>query len=332
MKRTGNLIEMVADLDNIRYAFYLASKGRHKKREVLQWLLRDTEKEFVRMQNDFLTANIKVGDYHFFKVYEPKERLIYASAFEERVIHHALMRVCSPIFEQFQISDSYACRVGKGQHKALEQARKNSQNTKWFVKMDICKYFDSIDHEILKSLLRRRIKDVFVLNAFDKIIDSYHSVLRGAGKGLPIGNLTSQYFANFYLGFADHFIKEKLRVKCYVRYMDDMVIWGNDKTELLGFYQKIKAFLAENLQMELHPICHNKTVEGVPFLGYRIMKTHLRLSIKSKKRYLKKLLEYRKFYNYGIWTESEYYSHATPLAAFVLKADTLKLRAAIQKK
>lgn len=326
MKRYGNLIEHIADSDNIHHAFYLASKGRHKKPEIQRWLFSDTEKKIVSIGKAFLNKSIKAGNYHSFKVYEPKQRLIYASAFDERVVQHALMRICHPIFEMFQISDSYACRLGKGQYKALDKARENHGKTMWFVKLDVKKYFDSIDHYILKQLLRRRIKDTFVIDAFDKIIDSYHSILYGAGKGLPIGNLTSQYFANYYLGFADHFIKEELKVKYYVRYMDDMIIWENNKTELLILYKKIKKYINKQLALELHTICLNKTVEGLPFLGYRIMKNHLRLTAKSRKRFRKKMWEYRNFRKSGVWTENEYFSHAIPLTAFVLKADTLMLR------
>ncbi|GHS84746.1 hypothetical protein FACS1894201_03550 [Bacteroidia bacterium] len=320
MKRQGRLIDKIAELENIRYAFYLATKGKHKKRCVQEWLLRDNEADFERIREAFLSYSVVVGKYHSFKVYEPKERWIHASEFEARIVQHAMMRVCCPIFERFQIADSYACRVGKGQYKALEKAMKNHRKTQWFVKMDVRKYFDSIDHAILKTLLRRIIKDPFVLNVFDRIIDSFHSPLfEDTNKGLPIGNLTSQYFANYYLGFVDHYIKETLHIRYYVRYMDDMVIWGNDKFLLLQNHEKIRLFLENRLQLTLKVICHNKTADGLPFLGYRIMQDRLRLTPNSKKRYKHKQQFYRYLYEHGYWTDSEYYGHIEPLQAFVKK-------------
>ncbi|MDR1758615.1 MAG: reverse transcriptase/maturase family protein [Bacteroidales bacterium] len=398
MKRFGNLIEKVADMDNIRYAFYLASKGKHRKQAVQEWLFGDMEQEFVKIRNDFLNQSVRVGKYNSFKVYEPKERVIYAAEFRDRVVQHALMNVCHEIFDRFQIADSYACRVGKGQYKALEKAQENSRKMQWFVKLDIRKYFDNIDHEVLKQMLRRKIKDPFVLDAFDRIIDSYQCPHPGEGgfsrgergereedaenagtlpclpacpsrqcrhsresgnllqhqgiaaqvphdgtthyplstnhyppKGLPIGNLTSQYFANFYLGHADHFIKETLKTQHYARYMDDMLLWGNDKETLLLKVEKLRDFIQNQLHLELKEICLNRTSRGLSFLGYRVFHHALKLTRASKKRYIKKITLYRKLYEKNIWTEKEYHAHAAPLTAFVLKADTLGLRKKLLK-
>ena len=182
------------------------------------------------MQKGLVAQTLQIGDYHYFKIHDPKERLICAASFSERVLHHAVMNVCDPFFNRYQIFDSYACRKSKGTYAALDRARHFNHHFKWYLKLDVRKYFDSIHHGRLKRLLVKQFKDKSLLDLFNGIIDSYHV---SDACGIPIGNLTSQYFANHYLAVADHFIKEELRIKGYVRYMDDMVLWHNDKISLL---------------------------------------------------------------------------------------------------
>lgn len=229
MKRENHLIARIADPDNLRLAFWKARKGKEGKIEVLCFR-KSLDKNLLLLRDELLSGNIDVGNYNYFTIHDPKERLICAATFRERVLHHAIMNVCHANFEKYQIFDSYASRMGKGTFAALERAKGFQQKYKWFLKLDVRKYFDSIDHEKLKIMLVNMFKDKALLNVFNHIIDSYKTA---TGKGLPIGNLTSQYFANHYLAFADHYLKEKLQATAYIRYMDDMVIWANNKDFLL---------------------------------------------------------------------------------------------------
>lgn len=195
------------------------------------------------------------------------------------------MNICDPFFERHQIYDSYASRRNKGTFAALDRARKYSAKYSWFLKLDVRKYFDSINHDILKAQLYRLFKDASLLKTFSSIIDSYSAV---PGRGLPIGNLTSQYFANHYLSGLDHTIKEELRTKGYIRYMDDMVLWGTNASELKDCHASISHYLHDKLRLSLKPECCNSVQNGVPFLGFRIFKDTIRLRAGTKKRYRRK--------------------------------------------
>ncbi|MBI9104605.1 MAG: RNA-directed DNA polymerase [Spirochaetales bacterium] len=230
MKRKGSLFEIIASEENLKVASWKAMRGKRTKRDVLLFNL-NFEENLTALRKDLLDGTIAIGNYHYFQVHEPKERTICAASFPERILHHAIMNVCLPVFENYQIYDSYACREGKGTHKALLRAFHFSKSTPFFLKVDIRKYFDSIDHIILKNLLCRKFKDEKLLELLYRIIDSYETA---PGKGLPIGNLTSQHMANFYLGRADHYIKEELGTRRYVRYMDDFVLWDSDMNGLLN--------------------------------------------------------------------------------------------------
>jgi hypothetical protein len=245
------------------------------------------------------------------------------------------MNICHDNFEKFQLFHSYASRIGKGTYAALQQARIYQKKYGWFLKLDVRKYFNNIDHEILKTMLRERFKDKNLLILFDKIINSYNSTTVIAGQarndvqsesGLPIGNLTSQYFANHYLAVADHFVMENLQVSAYVRYMDDMVLWGNDKNELLLLGKNFQNFVAKNLNLELKPFCLNSCEKGLPFLGYRLYKNHTQLSNQSKKRFIGKFKRYNYYLNNELWSENVYQRHILPLLAFANHAETKNLR------
>ena len=191
MKRENNLIEKITEPDNLRLAFWKARKAKEGKMEVTEFR-KELDKKLLTLQEELLSGNVQVGNYHYFTIFDPKERLICAASFKERVLHHAIMNICHVNFEKFQIFDSYASRLGKGTYAALERAKFFQVKYKWFLKLDVRKYFDTIDHCILKQLLAKRFKDLSLLNVFFNIIDSYET---STGKGLPIGNLTSHAFA-----------------------------------------------------------------------------------------------------------------------------------------
>lgn len=214
------------------------------------------------------------GKYHRFMVNDPKPRIIHKAPVRDRLLHHAIYRKTYPLFDKTFIFDSYSCRIGKGTHKAFNRlvdfARKESKNYTrqcWALKCDIKKFFDSIDHDILLSLLSQRIKDDKLLRLINIIIDSFETE---KGKGIPLGNLTSQLFANVYLDPLDKFIKHQLRHKYYLRYADDFMLLSHDKNELTNRLGAIDNFLGNNLLLKLHPnkVHMRKLTWGIDFVGY----------------------------------------------------------------
>ncbi|MEZ5044081.1 MAG: RNA-directed DNA polymerase [Saprospiraceae bacterium] len=309
-------------MENLELAYYKARKGKAEKVSV-QSFGKNLRDKLRILQNQILSGEVESGDYHYFTIYDPKKRQICAAPFAQRVLHHALMNVCHPFFERAQTADSFASRIGKGTYAALDQARANSLCYAWFLKLDARKYFDSIHHGVLRQQLCSLFKDGRLLRIFDQIIDSYGVE---PGRGLPIGNLTSQYFANHYLSPADHFAKEDLRVPGYVRYMDDIVLWHEDKDALLEAARRFEAYIQTRLLLKLKPFCLNKNTAGLPFLSYLIYPDRTRLAQQSRKRFIQKLREYGRLLQEGKWSQKEYQRHIEPLTAFTLHADAKAFR------
>lgn len=322
MKRVNNLLECIADPENLRLAFWKAKRGKSYSRQVHGYR-ENLEGNLCVLRNQILAGRVSVGDYRYFKVYDPKERQVCASAFSEQVLHHALMNVCHDFFERMQIFDSYASRSGKGVHAALLRASDYTRSDNWFLKLDVRKFFESVHHDTLKMQLGRMFKDSRLLQIFGAIIDSYEA---HPGRGLPIGNLTSQFFANHYLSGLDHVIKERLRCKAYVRYMDDMVLWHSEKQFLKDAREVIEGFVSKQLKVELKPELLNASQRGLPFCGYLVFPHYIRLSQRSKKRYAKKLQFLVKQQQTGIWSETECQRHLLPLIAFTRFADATEFR------
>jgi len=334
MKRANNLLARVADPDNLRFAAWKAAKGKRHSQEVMAWSARIDE-HLSELRDQILSGQVSVGNYRYFKVFEPKERQICASVFGEQVLHHALMNVCHEYFEGVQVYDSYASRKGKGTYAALERAKKYTNQHEWYLKLDVRKFFESISHEALVGQLTRMFKDASLMGIFEQIIHSYEaspSIGLSAGKpgrGLPIGNLTSQYFANHYLVGLDRFCKEKMRVRAYTRYMDDLVFWHNDKAVLLEIFASVRDFVESELRCTLKPEALNRTSSGLPFLGYHIFPHHIRLLQKSKQRFIQKMRLIDEGYHSGAWDEAKCQRHVLPLLAFAGHADAKRLRQSV---
>ena len=316
MKRTGNLIEKIADMENLRLAFWKAQIGKSGKREVCRFR-EDLDSELTAMREALLDDVPLVGDYRYFTIHDPKERVICVACFRERVLHHAIMNVCDETFEKYQIYDSYASRRGKGVDTCLERPQLFCRKYGWFLKLDIHKFFDSIDHRRLMNLLARHFKDQKLLYLFSCIIDSYETA---DGKGVPIGNLTSQYFANMYLGVLDHQLKEVCHMPGYVRYMDDFILFADDRRTLDAIIPEICAFLEEELKLKLNKPILNRTVAGIQFLSYRVYGDKLWLSLKARRRFRRKI---------AIASNLERPDMALPLLAFINRADSVAFRRAV---
>ncbi len=313
MKRRSNLYRKLYTYENLCLAFYKAAKGKQGRRDVIAYR-GNFHFNIQKLCNELVEQQPDIGHYRFFMVHDPKQRAICAASFPERVLHHAIMNICEPALETYAIYDSYACRKGKGNKKAVLRAQLFSRKYPWFLKLDICKYFDSIDHKCMMGLLERRFKDTRVLLLFQKLLATYNT---SPGKGMPIGNLISQHLANLYLGQFDHWVKEELKVKGYIRYMDDFLIFGEKRKVLAERLERVKTYLERDLKLELNNnVQLNRCRHGIPFLGYRVFPWMIRLSTESRKRFVDKFRAYEQKRINGDWSEAELARHMEPLVDF----------------
>ena len=280
MKRAGRLFESIVDASNLRLAFLKAIRGKRRSADVLLFC-RDVDQNLGKIERRLRCLEPDWGHYRQFIVEEPKRRTITASSLEERIMHHAIMNVLEPIFERQLIHHSYACRKGKGTHAAVQQAFHLCKGGRFFLKLDVRRYFDSVDHDILKARLARIIKDQRTLFLLGGVIDSFCT---SPGKGLPIGNLTSQFFANFYLSGMDHFVLETLHPAGYVRYMDDFVSWHDDGGVLRRMHGLLEQYADRELGLTLKPPVFGSSPAGLPFLGFRIASDGISLPRKARDR------------------------------------------------
>ncbi|RLL48976.1 RNA-dependent DNA polymerase [Mariprofundus sp. EBB-1] len=303
MKRVGALWPEITSFANLYQGYCKARKGKRDRPQVADFSL-NLEVELFALQQSLMDGSYLPGDYRQFMIRDRKPRVISAAPFRDRVVHHALMNVLEPIFDRSFIYDSYACRKGKGGHRAVDRYQAYAQNYLYVLKLDIRRYFPSIDHHILKSQLATNIKDKQVLRLLDLIVDGSPEVkpepcyFSGDGlfsqharrHGIPIGNLTSQIFANLYLNNFDHWLKEKMRVKAYIRYVDDMLLLGNDKAEIWALRDAIEMKLAE-LRLQIHPTKAHifRTDEKVDVLGYKVSRTRRWLRNDNGFRYARKM-------------------------------------------
>jgi len=309
-------------MENLYHAWHKVSLGKSAKSSILDFY-GDLDKNLASIADDLKNGVYRPGAYNCFLIKDPKERIISAAPVRDRVVHHALMNSYGPVFERHLICDSYACRVGKGTHKAVLRSFHFAKSSRYFLKMDVRKYFDSIDHVTLKTLLANLVKDKNVLNIFNIIIDSGGVI---NGKGIPIGNLTSQFFANHYLSAFDHHFKEQRHVKKYIRYMDDILIFSESKDELKDLYNDAVCYAQEKLRLMLKPPVSGPVAAGAPFLGFLVKPSGIYLQQKTKKRYKARIAEIEHKRKNEIFTDLEASRRAESVTAHLLLARSLNFR------
>lgn len=313
MKRLGNLWESLISFENLLHAARDSARRKRFKPAIAAFHF-GLERELWTLHRELAGDSYHPGPYTEFYVHEPKKRLISASPYRDRVVHHAVTRILSPIFERSFIFDSYACRAGKGTHAAVDRAQEFAHRFPYVLKADVRKFFPSVDHEILIDRISRKIKDPHVLDLIRLIVEHSNPqelvnwVFPGDDlftsserrRGIPIGNHTSQFFANVYLDALDHFVKERLRMTGYVRYVDDFLVFSHDKRELGEARLRIAEFL-EMLRLKLHP---DKSVilpvtAGIRFLGYRVFPTHRLVVKENVRRFRRRVRRMQKLYAAG---------------------------------
>src|SRR3989344_426924 len=273
--------EDIIFVENLLLAWKEFLRGKKKRKDVQEFQLHLMD-NILFLYCDLKNKTYTHGGYHAFNISDPKPRNIHKAMVRDRLLHHALYRMLYPYFDTKFIHDSYSCRKWKGTHKALlrfeefgREGSKNNTKTIWILKCDIRKFFASIDHRILKSIVSKTVFDTNVLWLLGQVIDSFKTknsiyAMADMCRGLPLGNLTSQLLVNIYMNEFDQFIKQNLKIKYYIRYADDFVVMSRDKEELESLLLKIRIFLKERLRLELHPnkVSISTLASGVGFLGW----------------------------------------------------------------
>ncbi len=312
MKPIINIYNQICSFETLYEAYLNARKNKRYRDEVLRFSS-NLEENLLDLQKKLLEHTYKTGQYRKFIITDPKKRLIMALPFEDRIVHWAVYLILNPVFKKQYIVDSYGCIVGKGIHSAIKRLQywlrqiNRREEKYYFLKLDISKFYYRVDHEILLNIIKNKVADKDVIGLLDEIIncsDTAFGLPAGVNiedtderlfdKGMPIGNLSSQMFANIYLNEVDQYIKRKLRVHYYIRYMDDMIVLSDNKKQLHELKQSIEQFLNEKLKLDLNSkTCIRPVSLGIDFVGYKIWNTHIKLRKSSLLR-MKRRLKYLK--------------------------------------
>lgn len=322
MKAIGGLFEQITTYPNFLSAFRKAATGKRARTEVLAYG-ENLSASISNSINDIQKGEYRFSTYTSFSVRDTKSRLIHAPSFHDRVVHHAIINILGPVFEKGALYHSYACRSGKGHHQAIQQAKQWTRQGHWYGKMDVKKFYDSVDHRTLLSSLRRRFRERKLLGLFQSLLASYQTEPE---KGLPIGALTSQYLGNFYLDQFDRKMKHTGLVPRYLRYMDDTVVWSRERpTEIKSLAREYLRELGLTLKNDGE---WNQCNHGLPFLGFVIYPNRIRLNRQGRKRLRRKYHEIERLHdNFG--SEKEVQERLTSLFAHACMGNDVKWRATL---
>ncbi|MCH9698806.1 MAG: hypothetical protein K0U68_11950 [Gammaproteobacteria bacterium] len=282
MRRVHISLDSIATLGNLFQAYHLAARGKRQRVDVRRFE-RHLDQRLTQLGEDIRDQRLPFGRYRVFRIHDPKPRLIHAACFEDRVFHHALMNLAGPVLERAMTSTSYACRPGMGVHRSVSKVQQHLKAGGWFVKTDIDGYFANISHQRLLLLLMRRFKGCQCEAQFQRIIQSHVS---RPGQGLPIGSLTSQYFANYYLDGLDRLLAAQPEVSASVRYMDDTIWFCRERESARYTLQLVRDWLACERGLTLKTTVQIQPADwGVSWCGYRILPDVVRLSRRKKRRF-----------------------------------------------
>jgi RNA-directed DNA polymerase len=324
LRRIGHLFEQIVEFGSLCDAARRAARGLRGRRSVAAFMV-DLEPEVLALQRELVAGSYRPRPFRTFVITDPKPRTISAAAFRDRLVHHAVCAAMEPVFERYAIHDSYACRRGKGNHAAVRRVQALSRRMPWYGKLDVRHFFENVDLEVLMDMLRRRFKDRRALDLVQVVLDAGARV---PGKGLPIGNLTSQHFANLYLGHMDHIALEELRIRGWVRYMDDVILFGSDR-EIVGRHQvEVERYLATRLRLVIRA---EATIiapvhVGIPFLGFRIWPRQVRLDRSRARRFRERFRALERGFDRGAIDEDSRVRAACSLVGWAEQADSLGLR------
>lgn len=344
MKRYSGIYEQIYDYENLYEAYLAARRNKTQRSEVLAFT-RNLEENLIELQNELIWHTYHVGRYREFYVTDPKKRLIMALPFRDRVVQWAIYRQISYLLDKRYIPTSYACRIGGGTQRAVHQLQQYIRHTPgevYVLKLDVSKYFYRIDHGVLLGILHRIFKDKELLELLRRIIDDEQdgglfgidikTGEREAGVGMPIGNLTSQMFANLYLNEADQYTKHALKAKKYIRYMDDMVIVSNDKAYLRNCWQAMDDFLASHLKLRLNrKSTILKASSGIDFCGHRVWRNHIKLRKKAALKMKHRLRWLKRAYARGEVDLQTVTASLTSYLGLLSHCDSYELRKSILK-
>ena len=324
MKRVGGLFDGIAEWSNLSCAAWNAGRGKRNRQAVVAFF-DDFESNINLLIDQLQTGTLAFSPYETFVVRDPKIRQIHAPSFRDRVVHHAIIAKTGPVFEKGATDRSYACRKGKGQHACLHRARRWMRRDDWFLKLDVSKFYDSVPHSMVLQRLENRFRERRLIHLWKALIESYETE---PGMGLPIGALTSQYLANFFLDPIDHRVLQSGSAPRYLRYMDDMLVIGNRSDLLETRDLVIRSLDRLGLRIKGNGII-NRCLEGVPWLGFTIYPDRMRLDHRGRKRLRQKWKRLEKSYLSGEMCERELSTRTTSLFAHSMIADDVPWRRAI---
>lgn len=318
--------DVATDFHALCRAARRAARGKRLSREAALFLL-DLEPQVLQLQRELRGGTYRPRGYHTFMVHDPKPRMISAAPFRDRVVHHALCAALEPILEEHAIEDSYACRPGKGTLAAIRRAQVLARRSAYVLKLDVERFFESVAHGVLDARLREVVGDERLLEVAWQIIDA------GApgsppGTGLPIGNLTSQHFANFYLGGLDHFVTGELGHRGYCRYMDDELIFSDAKRELWDAHRAVQGYLWNALRLRLKAEVTRllPVSDGIPFLGFRIWPSLIRFDPRCARRFRRKFRTLQRALDNECIAEEDAVRSAQSLLGWARHGDTFRFR------
>lgn len=320
MKRHGELFQQIVSPDNLYEAYCKARRGK-RWQNVVKEFERDIDGNLERLQNALITKSFHTAPYRTKVIREPKERIIFILPFyPDRIVQHALIQLVGPIWDRLFIYDSYACRVDKGIHRGSTRTMEFLGKNRYVLKADISKFYPSIDHDILYEIIQRKVKCSDTLWLLRDIIYSH-----GAGTNVPIGNYTSQWFGNLYLNEMDQWLKHEWRVKHYIRYCDDFLLFHNDKRFLHELKDEIEFFIGERLQLTFSRWSIFPVTQGIDFLGYRHFRDHILLRKSTAKRVRRRLQKLPQLLREGKLSPEQFRSSIASTRGWLQWANTRNL-------